>query len=66
MTHPRPKSARTEDNAFGPAAAQDTGRWGNGPYRLETLRGVSHWLPEEAPETLNRLLLDHPRAHGAY
>ncbi|MEU2914969.1 alpha/beta hydrolase [Streptomyces massasporeus] len=54
----------TEDSAFGPAAANETGRWVNGPYRFETLQGVSHWVPEEAPETLSRLLLDHLRTHG--
>ncbi|MFF4586055.1 alpha/beta fold hydrolase [Streptomyces sp. NPDC001388] len=56
----------TEDSAFGRAAAQETARWVNGPYRFETLQGVSHWIPEEAPETLSRLLLEHLRAHGGY
>lgn len=56
----------TEDSAFGPAAAKGTGQWVNGPYRFETLQGVSHWVPEEAPETLSRLLLEHLRAHGEY
>jgi pimeloyl-ACP methyl ester carboxylesterase len=55
----------TEDRAFGAAAARETGRWVEGPYRFETLQGVSHWIPEEAPEALNSLLLDHLRAHGA-
>jgi pimeloyl-ACP methyl ester carboxylesterase len=54
----------TEDSAFGPAAAQETERWVNGPYRFETLQGVGHWIPEEASETLSRLLLEHLRAHG--
>jgi pimeloyl-ACP methyl ester carboxylesterase len=54
----------TEDSAFGPAAAQETEQWVNGPYRFETLQGVSHWVPEEAPETLSRLLLEHLQAHG--
>ena len=54
----------TQDSAFGPAAAQETGQWVTGPYRFETLQGVSHWVPEEAPETLNLLLLEHLRAHG--
>lgn len=56
----------TKDSAFGSVAAQETGRWVNGPYRFETLRGVSHWVPEEAPETLSRLLLEHLRAHGEF
>jgi pimeloyl-ACP methyl ester carboxylesterase len=56
----------TEDSAFGAAAAQETGRWVNGPYRFETLQGVSHWVPEEAPETLSGLLLEHLRSHGEF
>ncbi|WP_329048173.1 alpha/beta hydrolase [Streptomyces violaceus] len=54
----------TEDSAFGPAAAQETEQWVNGPYRFKTLQGVSHWIPEEAPETLSRLMLEHLQAHG--
>ncbi|MEU4466922.1 alpha/beta hydrolase [Streptomyces sp. NPDC024017] len=54
----------TEDSAFGPAAAQETEQWVNGPYRFETLQGVGHWIPEEASETLSRLLLEHLQAHG--
>ncbi|MFJ8199593.1 alpha/beta fold hydrolase [Streptomyces sp. NPDC096152] len=54
----------TEDSAFGRAAAQETERWVNGPYRFETLQGISHWIPEEAPETLSRLLLEHLQARG--
>ena len=30
-----------------------------GPYRFEVLEGVSHWIPEVAPEALSALLLDH-------
>ncbi|MFD4567917.1 alpha/beta fold hydrolase [Streptomyces sp. NPDC058467] len=56
----------TEDTAFGPAAARETEQWVNGPYRFEALQGVSHWIPEEAPETLSHLLLEHLRAHGEY
>ncbi|MFF4397082.1 alpha/beta fold hydrolase [Streptomyces sp. NPDC001480] len=53
----------TDDSAFGPAAAQETGQWVSGPYRFETLQGVGHWVPEEAPETLSHLLLAHLQAH---
>ncbi|MEU2584084.1 alpha/beta hydrolase [Streptomyces avermitilis] len=56
----------TQDSSFGPAAAQETGRWIKGPYRFKTLQGVSHWTPEEAPETPSHLLLEHLRAHGEY
>jgi pimeloyl-ACP methyl ester carboxylesterase len=34
-----------------------------GPFRYVELRGVSHWIPEEAPEALAELLLDHVTAH---
>ncbi|MFJ9535728.1 alpha/beta fold hydrolase [Streptomyces sp. NPDC101225] len=56
----------TGDSAFGAAAARETRRWVDGPYRFETLHGVGHWVPEEAPEILGRLLLAHLRAHGEH
>ncbi|GGW42517.1 haloalkane dehalogenase [Streptomyces lucensis JCM 4490] len=56
----------TRDSAFGPAPARETERWVDGPYRFETLPGVSHWIPEEAPDTLSRLLLEHLAAHGGH
>lgn len=49
----------TGDVALGRAAAEATAQWVSGPYRFEVLEGVSHWIPEEAPEELNRLLLGH-------
>lgn len=61
---PTPYVRSTEDTAFGPAAARATGQWVTGPYRFETLQGVSHWIPEEAPETLARPLLEHLRNPG--
>jgi pimeloyl-ACP methyl ester carboxylesterase len=43
------------------------GRWGiertatyvDGPYRLEVLEGISHWIPETAPDLLADLMIDH-------
>jgi pimeloyl-ACP methyl ester carboxylesterase len=49
----------TEDIALGRKAAEDTASRVRGPYRFEVLEGVSHWIPDEAAETLNVLLLDH-------
>ncbi|MGQ0841695.1 alpha/beta fold hydrolase [Actinokineospora sp.] len=49
----------TEDVAFGSAAALACGKWVTGAYRFEMLEDVSHWVPEEVPETLTALLLDH-------
>jgi pimeloyl-ACP methyl ester carboxylesterase len=49
----------TDDPALGREAAEATASCVDGPYRFEVLDGVSHWIPEEAPEALNALLLDH-------
>jgi pimeloyl-ACP methyl ester carboxylesterase len=34
-----------------------------GPFRYVELRGVSHWVPDVAPDALAELLLDHLVAH---
>jgi len=47
-----------EDAALGGQAALLTARWVTGPYRFEILTGVSHWIPEERPAELARLVLD--------
>jgi pimeloyl-ACP methyl ester carboxylesterase len=49
----------TNDIALGREAAEATAAQVEGPYRFEVLEGVSHWIPEEVPDTLNKLLLDH-------
>ncbi len=49
----------THDVALGPDGAEATGGYVDAPYRFEVLEGVSHWIPEEVPDTLTRLLLDH-------
>jgi pimeloyl-ACP methyl ester carboxylesterase len=48
----------TDDIALGREAAEATGSHVTGPYRFEVLDGVSHWIPEMAPDTVNELLLD--------
>ncbi|GAA4858123.1 alpha/beta fold hydrolase [Saccharopolyspora rosea] len=53
----------TEDVAIGSTAALATAEHVTGDYRFEMLEDVSHWIPEEAPETLNRLILEHLLAH---
>ena len=50
-----------DDVALGPTAAHATGDHVAGPYRFEVLHGVSHWVPEQAPERLAALLLEHLR-----
>jgi pimeloyl-ACP methyl ester carboxylesterase len=52
----------TEDPALGREGAELTGKYVTGPYRLEILEGVSHWIQEEAPDELNRMLLEHVRS----
>ena len=47
------------DAALGGAAARATAEQVTGPYRFVVLPGVSHWIPETAPDELNSLLLEH-------
>ena len=49
----------TADIAIGREGAEATAEHVEGRYRFEVLEGVSHWIPEEAADELNRLLLDH-------
>lgn len=52
-----------DDAALGPVAAHATASHVTGPYRFEVLQGISHWVPEEAPEQLSAWLLEHLGAH---
>jgi pimeloyl-ACP methyl ester carboxylesterase len=52
------------DAALGPGATVATRDWVTGPYRLEVLRGVSHWIPEEAADRVGPLLLEHLTGAG--
>lgn len=47
------------DTALGRAGALGTAEWVTGPYRLEVLEGVSHWVPEEAADLLGPLIAQH-------
>jgi pimeloyl-ACP methyl ester carboxylesterase len=49
------------DLALGRAGAVGTAQWVTGPYRFEVLEGVTHWVPEQAPDVLGRLLVEHLR-----
>ncbi|MFI6777792.1 alpha/beta fold hydrolase [Nocardia sp. NPDC050412] len=53
----------TEDPTIAPTAALATSSHVTAPYRFEMLEDTSHWLPEEAPESLTRLLMQHLLAH---
>lgn len=48
----------TKDFALGPKAADLTGRYVTGPYRYERL-DASHWMPEEVPDIVTKLVLEH-------
>jgi pimeloyl-ACP methyl ester carboxylesterase len=54
-----------QDAALGPWAAHATAAHVTAPYRFEVLHGVSHWVPEEAPEQLATWILEHLAAHPA-
>jgi pimeloyl-ACP methyl ester carboxylesterase len=51
-----------QDAALGPVAADATAQFVDAPYRFEVLHGITHWVPEQAPDELSRLLLEHLRA----
>jgi pimeloyl-ACP methyl ester carboxylesterase len=46
-----------KDPVVGRAAAEATGTWVSGDYRMVTLRGIGHWVPEEAPHALTEVVL---------
>lgn len=46
------------DVALVRAGAELTAEHVDAPYRLEILEGVSHWIPDEAPERLAGIILD--------
>jgi pimeloyl-ACP methyl ester carboxylesterase len=54
----------TKDAFLGRKAADLTARYVEAPYRFEVLDGASHWIPEEHPDVLAHLLLEHVKAHA--
>jgi len=53
------------DDTVGRVAAEGTRDFVTAPYRFEVLRGVGHFVAEQAPERVNALLLAHLAANGA-
>ncbi len=47
------------DAFLGKSAAEASANFVAGPYQFVVLDGVSHWIPEMAPEELSRLLIAH-------
>jgi pimeloyl-ACP methyl ester carboxylesterase len=52
------------DPWLGRRAAELTAKWVDGPYQFHIMWGVSHWIPEERPKELSRLVLDHLARYG--
>jgi pimeloyl-ACP methyl ester carboxylesterase len=44
-------------------AAQGCDHYVSGDYRFEILNGVSHWMPDEQPDTIAALLLEWFASH---
>jgi pimeloyl-ACP methyl ester carboxylesterase len=53
------------DDTVGRMAAEGTRDFVAAPYRFEALPGVGHYAPDQVPETVNRMLLEHLAAHTA-
>lgn len=51
------------DIAVSPKAMRACGRYVSAPFSLEMISGVSHWIPDEVPDTLADLVLAHFSAH---
>jgi pimeloyl-ACP methyl ester carboxylesterase len=51
------------DMFLGHKAADLTGDYVSAPYRFEVVEGESHWLPDNAPDIVAKLVLDHIGAH---
>ncbi|WP_028924372.1 alpha/beta fold hydrolase [Pseudonocardia acaciae] len=47
------------DIAIGRRGVDLTPRYVQAPYQFEALHGVSHWIPDEAPDELAKLLVPH-------
>jgi pimeloyl-ACP methyl ester carboxylesterase len=51
----------TGDTFLGRAAIDATHSFVDAPYRLEVLDGVTHWIPELAPDRVAELVAAHVR-----
>ncbi|MEV6349183.1 alpha/beta fold hydrolase [Actinoplanes sp. NPDC051851] len=64
VTVPTTYAWSTGDIAIGRRAAELTSRWVTGPYDFKVLDGVSHWIPEQAPEELATYILERIKSNG--
>jgi pimeloyl-ACP methyl ester carboxylesterase len=54
----------TGDQFLGRKAANLTADYVAAPYHYEVLEGRTHWLPEEAPDDVAALIVEHARTYG--
>ena len=54
-----------EDSTVGRGAAHGTAAFVSGPYRLETVPRVGHFITDQAPQLVTARLLEHLAAHPA-
>lgn len=52
-----------EDFALDRKAAELTAKHVTGDYRFEVLDGVGHWIPDDAADRINPIILEHLAAH---
>ncbi|MGY1631691.1 alpha/beta fold hydrolase [Geodermatophilus sp. SYSU D01186] len=53
----------TGDAFLGRTATEATRDFVDAPYRLEVFDGLTHWIPELAPDRVAELVVEHVRAH---
>jgi pimeloyl-ACP methyl ester carboxylesterase len=73
FTKPKLDNSRTQvptmhiwsdgDKALLEKAARTTGNYVDAEYRFEIVRGATHWMPDQCPDTIADLLLDWLGSH---
>ncbi|MBP0465183.1 alpha/beta hydrolase [Roseomonas sp. PWR1] len=53
------------DDTVGRMAAEGTGAFVDAPYRFEVLPGVGHYAPDQVPDRVSALLVEHLARHPA-
>ena len=54
----------TNDHYLDGERMEKSGAYVQAPWRYEVIEGASHWIPLDAPDRLNQLLLDWLRGPG--
>jgi pimeloyl-ACP methyl ester carboxylesterase len=53
------------DDTVGRMAAEGTAAFVDAPYRFEVLPGAGHYAPDQMPDRVSALLVEHLSAHPA-